>query len=348
MDMFKNKINFKLLNLLMVTVILYLIMTTSNYWLGIIRKIISLVFPFVLSFTIAYAFSPLVRKLERKGVRKPLAVAVIVMFVILLFGGLIFFTLPLVYDQLVTLSTMINEVISDLMTLDINLGGLETTVINSINNMTGKVGNYISEGAISFVTSSINFLTSFIVIFIVTIYFLFDMEKIRETIKTIVKRRNKKIFDYLKSVDHELGRYLEGLTIFMLIQFFEYSLLFWLVGHPNWILLGILASVTTVIPYFGGWITNIIAVVLASVVSKPLFITTLLICFLFPNIDGYVISPKVYGKTNNINPLWTIFSVTAMGSLFGVFGILIALPTYIVINCTYKFFWKDFKEKVTI
>ena len=132
----------------------------------------------------------------------------------------------------------------------------------------------------------------------------------------------------------------------MVIQLFEYCFLFFIVGHPNWLLLGILASITTVIPYFGGLITNIIAVILASVVSTPVFIATLVICLVFPNIDGYVISPRVYGKTNNINPLWTIFSVFVGGALFGFFGILIALPAYIVINRTYHFFEDDIKDKI--
>ena len=61
----------------------------------------------------------------------------------------------------------------------------------------------------------------------------------------------------------------------MIIQFFEYSILFFVVGHPNWLILGILACITTVIPYFGGLITNIIAIVLASVVSTKLVILTI-------------------------------------------------------------------------
>jgi predicted PurR-regulated permease PerM len=118
------------------------------------------------------------------------------------------------------------------------------------------------------------------------------------------------------------------------------------IGHPNWLILGILASVTTVIPYFGGLVTNIIAVILASVVSTPVFIATLAICVICPNIDGYIISPKIYGRTNHINPLWTIFAIFVGGALFGFVGILIALPVYIIINRAYHFFKDDIKDKI--
>ena len=145
-------------------------------------------------------------------------------------------------------------------------------------------------------------------------------------------------------MDIEITNYLKGLGIFMVIQLFEYSFLFFIIGHPNWLILGILACITTVIPYFGGLITNLIALVLASVVSLPLFIATAIICLIFPQLDGYLISPKIYGKTNNVNPLITIMVVSIGGTLKGVVGIIIALPIYLLIRTTYNFFKKDLKK----
>ena len=129
---------------------------------------------------------------------------------------------------------------------------------------------------------------------------------------------------------------------------FEYSILFLIIGHPNWLILGILACVTTVIPYFGGLITNIIAIILASVVSLPLTIATIIICLIFPQVDGYIISPKVYGKTNNVNPLITIMVVSIGGTLKGVVGIIIELPCYLLVRTTYNFFKKDLKKGMII
>ena len=77
-----------------------------------------------------------------------------------------------------------------------------------------------------------------------------------------------------------------------------------------------------------------------------MFILTLIICLVFPNIDGYIISPKIYGKTNNINTMWTIFAVVAGGALFGIVGIMISLPVYIALNCTFNFFREDILDKV--
>lgn len=130
----------------------------------------------------------------------------------------------------------------------------------------------------------------------------------------------------------------------MLIQLFEYSFLFFIIGHPNWLILGLLACITTIIPYFGGLITNILAIIMASVVSVPLVIATIVICMIFPQLDGYLISPKVYGKTNNVNPLITIMVVSIGGTLAGVTGIIVALPCYLLLRTTYNFFEKDLEK----
>ena len=130
----------------------------------------------------------------------------------------------------------------------------------------------------------------------------------------------------------------------MVIQFFEYTFLFLIIGHPNFLLLGVLACITTVIPYFGGIITNVIALLISSVVSSKLFILTLIITLVFPNIDGYIISPKIYGKTNQIPPLLTIFSVFAGGALFGFAGIVIAVPLTIIIMSVIK----SYKNEITV
>ena len=344
--MYKDKLNYKLLNGLILCAIIYLIMITFDYWIVIIKKLFNLTFPFIIAFIISYALSPIVRKIESKGVRKKLAVAIVVFIVVAIFAGLIGLTIPLIYEQLISLSKSFGEIINDLSkNYNINIAEYQTTINSYLNDIIGSVGN-ISNGVFNLVSQSVNFLTKSLIVFIVSIYFLYEMEAIRKAIKAFLKKQNKKLYKLIKNIDNELGHWLEGLCIFMVIQLFEYSILFWIVGHPNWLLLGLLASFTTVIPYFGGWITNIIAVVLASVVSPKLFIATLIICFIFPNVDGYIISPRVYGKTNKVKPLWTLFAVTVMGGLLGIFGILFSLPTYLVLNCIFQFYKEDIKEKI--
>lgn len=345
--MFKDKINYRLINILILMLVLYLGVSTVGVWGGIAGYLLKITLPFIIAFAIAYALYPFVRFLEKKGVRKQLAVLLIVVAVILITVAIISVTLPLIYDQLILFSKMIVEVLQDLSSkFDINLGEFQVAISDTLNNTIKSLGKFVSDGTVDILGKSINILTQTIVVAIVSIYFLADMDKIRSGLKHFLKRMKNRSYEYVKSLDEEIGHYLQGLALFMVIQLIEYCLVFFIVGHPNWLLLGVLACVTTVIPYFGGLITNIIAVITASVVSTPVFIGTLIICLIFPQIDGYIISPKVYGKTNNINPLWSIFAVMVGGSIGGLLGIIIALPVFILLNCTYHFFKKDIKQGI--
>ena len=189
-------------------------------------------------------------------------------------------------------------------------------------------------------------MSPFIVGFVSFIYFLADMDKIRAFFRKIFKSKYERFYNYLKILDKEVTNYIGGMGLFMVIQCVEYCLLFLLIGHPNWFILGLLAGVTNVVPYFGGIFTNIVAMVTASVVSTPLLISTIIVFIVFSQIDCYLISPRVYGKTNNISPLVTIMVVSIGGSLFGILGVVISLPIFLLIRETYLFYRKDLKTSM--
>ncbi len=342
----KDKINFKLLNALILMGIIYIVINTSGYWSGIIFKIVNIILPFFFAFVLAYILNPFVKKLENKGIRRSLALTAVIIFFFLIITGLLWFTLPAIYDQLVSFSKTITKALSNISgNLDLDLGDYQESITDALNQLIKNMGSYISTGTIDILGKSVNFLTNLIVVLIVGMYFLIDMEKIRKFIKKYLKPY-KKAYNYVRTLDDQMGNYLQGLAIFMLVQLVEYSLLFKIVGHPSWLLLGVLACVTTIIPYFGGLITNIIAVVTASVISTKLFIATLIITLIFPNIDGYIISPHIYGKTNNINPILVIFTAAICSSLFGILGIAMGLPLYLIIRTTWDYFNEDIKDYI--
>ena len=345
--MSKNKLNYKLINITTLMLLLYIGFSNVNLWIGVVSKTLSILGPFIVGFVFAYALNPIVRYLEKKGVRKSLAVTAVVISLVVIVGGLLAITLPMIYEQASLFAKFIIEVIENVGTkFDVNLGSFEIKIADYLNTAVKDIGSIASSTTIGIVSKSIDFIGKFILGFVGFIYFLADMDKIRKSFKDILLSINVKTYKYFKCLDIEIGNYIKGLGIFMVIQLIEYSLLFLLVGHPNWLILGILACITTVIPYFGGLITNILAIITASLISTKLVIATIIICLIFPQLDGYVISPKVYGKTNNVNPLITIMAVSVGGTLLGVVGIIAALPIYLLIRATYQFYKPDIKKSV--
>ena len=344
-SLFPNKLNYKIINLTFLLGLLYIAVTNIGVWWGVFLKMVSVMAPFIIGFVFAYAFTPFINLLRRKGISKNLAVTITVLGSVLLVGGIIAIVLPLFYDQLSLLIKMVKEVIDNVGTkFNLNLGSFEIKITDYLNDALKDIGGVISSTTIDVLSKSIGFAGKFIVGFVGFIYFLADMGKIRYWFKELLLSIDKKAYEYFKCLDVEISNYLKGLGIFMLIQLFEYGFLFFIIGHPNWLILGVLACLTTIIPYFGGLITNILAIIMASVVSVPLVIETIVICLIFPQVDGYFISPKVYGKTNDINPLITIMVVSVGGTLAGMGGIVVALPCYLFVRTTYKFFEKDLEK----
>ena len=315
--------------------------------MGAIDKILAILFPFLISFAIAYALYPFLKKLMGKGLPKWLSVLIVSLLSFGLFILLIILVIPLLYEQTLLFISNFSTFLTDLSSkYEVNFGELQSTLSEFSTNLIKEFGNSVSAGAMGIINASFSFFASFVVIIFVSIYILIDMDKIRNAVKNYLKQKKKKTYNYVKLLDKEITNYFAGMGKNMLYQLIEYTSVFFLIGHPNYLLLGVLSAVTNLIPYFGGFIINILALIIASVISTKLTILTLIVCLICPQLDSYVIAPRVYGKTNNIHPLVNIFAVFAGGILWGFFGILIALPVTIIIMTTFKYFRKDIGNRI--
>ena len=82
--------------------------------------------------------------------------------------------------------------------------------------------------------------------------------------------------------------------------------------------------------------TNVVALITALNISNNLFLICSVIVIICPIIDAYIIDPKIYHKQIKINPLETIISIVVCSTLFGIFGVVIAVPLYIVVVEIFK------------
>ena len=137
--------------------------------------------------------------------------------------------------------------------------------------------------------------------------------------------------DLLYNINDKLKNYLIASTKIVLIQFIEYTFIFFIIGHPNYLLLGILNSVNNFIPYIGSIITNVIAIVTSSVISRKLLILTSIVSIILPNIDAYLITPKIHKNTNKLPETLCITFIIIFGLLFNVIGIVLAVPFLLII-----------------
>lgn len=345
--MFKDKVNYRLVNLALFAAVFLVLYLTGPLWIGILGKTWEIIFPFFMAFIVAYALHPFLQFMVDRKIPKGIALAVILVIIfglIALLGVLVF---PLLFNQLSSLLNGILAFVKELMVdYDLNLGPLQKTLTSSFNDIISSLGKYVSDGAVSVINNSLSAASIFVIALAAAIYLLVDMGKIRQIFKKFLLSKSERTFQYFKILDTEMKNYLTGFIKIIGITLVEYTVAFLIIGHPNAILLGFLAAVATLIPYFGGMITNVIAAITAFVISPGLFVRTIICFFVLSSLDGYVINPFVYGKTNEVHPLVVIFSVFAGGALFGILGIIISLPLAIIVISTYKFYKKEMESKL--
>ena len=336
------RLNYKLVNALLLILIIYLIYQTRSFWFGVVSVLLDILLPFFIAFVIAYALTPLVNFLRDKNIPKSISIFLVLGFLIFIFGFLIYLITPIFMEQATSIFDGIISFVKEIsLKYSINFNDIQNQLSDIFNNTLEKLGTYISNGAINIIGISISIISKTFIVIASLIYFLNDMDKIKKNLKKYFLKNNKRVYYYLAMVDKELENYLSGFIKIVFISFFEYTTLYLIIGHPNALMLAALAAVGNLIPYFGGIITNTIAAMTAFVISPDLFIKTCIIFIVFSAIDGYLINPLVYGKTNKLNPVLIIISVFAGGVLFGVIGIIISLPLLIIIITTYRFFKDD-------
>lgn len=346
--MLKNKLDYKLINLALIALIVFLLYKTGNLWIGVVNKILLIVTPFLFAFALAYALHPFLVKMQNKKVPKWLGITIIVFLMLALATLIIYLVTTVMWGQLSSLFNSIMAFIDELKNtnFDFNFAGLEASLNDTFKSILTGFGKYVSDGAINLIDSSLGVISKIFIIFAAFIYFLIDMDKIREEIKFFFRKKSKKVYNYVKSLDDEMKKYLNGLVQVIIISLVEYTLAYTIIGHPNAILLGFLAAVANLIPYFGGIGVNIIAAITAFVVSPTMLIKTIIVFMILSSVDSYVINPTVYGKTNSIHPLVTIVALFAGGIIFGILGVFISFPLAIIVVTTYKYFKDDITKNL--
>ena len=339
--------NNKLLNTLLLLLIIYVLYLMKDLWGGVYFKLIAILKPFIIGFALAYAINPFLRWMQSKKIPKLLSITIIIFIVLTFLTFVVWSIIPVFTTELGNLYKGLLEFTKDVSNkFNVDLSGIQKSLKSAFTKLSKDMANDLPNQGVNILNTSINFFSNFIISLVAFIYFMIDMDNIRSKIKKYFKTKSKKTFKLVKEIDHETTNYFKGLFTNVLIQFIEYTLLYKLIGHPNFLLLGVIAAFSPLIPYFGGIIMNIIAIITASVVSPQLLILSCIICLVFPQLDGYLIIPKIYGKTNKVPALLTIFAVFAGGVLGGMVGIIIALPLTIIILTFYRNYDEEITEKI--
>lgn len=316
----KDSTNYMLINCTIFIFMFYLLLK-----IGILNKVLDFILIIFLSFTLSYIIYPIYKKLNKK-INKLLSVFII-------YGTLISIIILFIYMIIPNTNFILklNDLFTNILVFINKLNQKYNLNIN-LEEYLNNIINYFINNSVFLIKNVFNFFSKIVFIVILSICILINME----LLKDLINKLKNKVLIY--NINDALKNYLVANIKILAIQFVEYTFVFLLIGHPNYILLGILNSVNTFIPFVGSIITNVVAITTASVISKNLLIKTAIVSIVLPNIDAYLVSPKIYNSANKISKTLTIAAILIGGYLFDFYGIIFAIPITIIVIEVLKYY----------
>jgi len=295
--------------------------------------------PIVLAALLAMLLTGTAEWLEKRGINKGLAsfipVLALVGMVTLLFFILSWQVSRLADDfeemkkGFIDNVRAIREWVSD--TLDIGIAEQEKMLNEQKNGTTGQADNLL----LSFINTLTNVVVNTVLIVVYTFLLLFYRSHLKKFALRIVPAGKKQNVDRIirKSVGVS-GRYLTGLFSMIVMLWVMYSIGFGIVGLKGAIFFAILCGVLEIVPFFGNFVGNLIAVfaVLAQGGDGSMVLGILAVYLIVQFLQTYILEPLVVGEQVNINPLFTIMGLAAGELLWGIAGMALAIPVIGIIK----------------
>lgn len=289
--------------------------------LWILFHILDIILLFFVAFILMSALNPLVERLRRWKVPKILAV---LMVFLLTLGGIISLLTaglsPLV-SQTSNLVQRLGETINSLLQTNI----VDQSVIQQeVSKFSGQV--------VSITLDVFKNLISWVSVLVVTIYMLFDREKMENYVTSFFGERQDKVKSLLRKIEDKLGAWLHGQLLLSAVVGILVYIGLVILGVEFALPLAIIAGLLEVVPVIGPIISAIPAILVGLTVS-PLFAALIGGLYLVvQQIENQIIVPQVMKRAVGLNPLLVILAVSIGGRLLGIAGALLAVPIAVVIQ----------------
>jgi predicted PurR-regulated permease PerM len=314
------------------------------YFLCLLRGLLP---SFILAALITYLVYPLVFAIEKRGTPRVYAILISYLALFFITAGLFMYVVPQIVRQLNGLEETIPlyteqsyQVARSIQERLTNLG-----IGDSVRQVFDERVSWFEENMIQLIRrvvaaliGTVGYVFKILLAPFLAFYYLKDIEYIhRKAVSFIPEARREEIVQLLKEINSILTSYTRGYLLVAAIVGGLTALSMALLGVEFALMLGIFAGLTELIPYFGPVIGAIPAVVLAILHSKWLAVKVALVFIIIHQLEGNIISPKILGDKVGLHPLVVILSLLAGGELYGLAGMLLAVPVAAVLKVIIKY-----------
>ena len=340
-------------------VLFFWLLTNIGVFLKAIGIVGGFVWPVFLALIISYVMSPLVslfennvfKGIKKDGPRRYLSLFCAFLSIVLCITIVIVALIPQLIDSVATFVSNVSGYVGNFESLLENISNFMATYNLNINSIVESFTKFLQDFASSLPqkvvelgSHSMNAGKSLFNLFmacILSLYFLADAEKLLKGFKrlmhgmlrpdTYVKlgklwhRCDKIMLNYI--VCDLLDGVIVGVCtwIFMMIARIPYS-----------VIIAVVVGVTNLAPTFGPIIGAVVGGFILVLVNPFQALIFLIFIFVIQTVDGYIIKPKLFGDSLGVSGLWILVGIIIGGRMFGVVGILLAIPMVAIIDFLYQ------------
>lgn len=348
-------------------ILFYMLLQHGGNVMDGINTLLGILSPIIWGLVIAYllwpltkmfersVFTPLLRKaLPKKDPSKParaFSVFLSIIVALLCIAALLWLIIPQVYTSIEsivlnsqeyyeTITTWIERFFEDYPQIEKTL--LEATGSMSGNLMEwakstllpslGSLVTSVSAGVYMVLRAILNVLIGFVV----ACYVLFNMEEFGAKAKKVLYsifsiHASGNILSALRFTDSAFMGFIRGKVIDSLIIGILCYIVCSLLRMPYVVLVSVIVGVTNIIPVFGPFIGAVPSALIILLVSPMKCLIFIIFIIVLQQIDGNIIGPKILGSSTGISGFWIMFAILLGGGLFGVVGMLLGVPVFVVV-----------------
>ena len=321
----------------------------------------SFLFPILLAIGVAFALYPLSRtfvrlQLGKTGMHPSRVAAIVLAFIastIFMVGVISFVVLPL-FGQINELLTKLPEYSKQMQgdsllgllkdpaasgapLLPSSLEGLLEDAINSIMGFLASVIRNLLNSTVQLVAN----LAGLVVVPFLAFYFLKDWRKLCHMITDVfTPEARPKVSHVMAKIGIAISGYVEGLWKLSLLSALSVTLVLLVLGVPYPLVFGLIALLAETIPVIGPMISAIPAIFVAyTSTSANTALVVALFYIIYYTMDSQMLQPVVMGKKINLHPVVILLALLIGGKLFGILGMLFAVPVAAVYRVLYDELW---------
>ena len=298
--------------------------------------------PFLLGALFAYLANPLVKQLDRWYLPHLLSVIAVFIFLFFLLLLLIISLIPLIQKQIFLLVDMLPQIIAWIqstllsrLSKFISMEAFQSNLSSTLSKAGWVLSTLLRSGYAFF-----TWIMNLVLIPIVTFYLLRDWDRLLNKTKNLFPVYIKPtLIKLVKECDEVLSAFFRGQLLVMFCLCLIYGVGLTLTGLHVGLLIGLIGGLLSIIPYLGA-IFILLAASMAAIVQfgqLHAVLWVLLVFLIGQTLESVVLTPYIIGDRIGLHPVAIIFAIMAGGTLFGFFGVLVALPFAAILMVLIRF-----------